>query len=1768
MERSHLRRVFSGAIFQILLIFLMLAAVTPARASVDAGKAWLSAQIAANGTLLSQNTSVALPTQTQSEVATTLKAIGLNPPPALLSQIQKTPLQTTEYLSRYARAAKMQGASPTNYLTPLAALQNSDGGFGAAAAYASNPIDTAWALLAMQPEQIRSAAAQNAVEWLLRNQQTDGSWKMSTDEEAVTPTALVVQALQEYRANAGVNTAQNTARRWLSSQKKADQSWGRADTTAQALLALLPGETNASAYAGSIAQLERTQLANGSWQADAYVTALALRALWLAEQPTTNPDLASIRGVVLDDKTSMPISGAAVTLQNQQITVHTDTNGNFLLSGLPAGADVLSITASGYRTLHTNLELQVGQNTDLGLVRLTVNSNAGDTTVTIFGIAKFRDVSEDRVTVNTLITAGGKSTTTNDKGEFRLEGVPAGEIVLTAKWMWSTFPDIKVNLTGKPGDLILFNPLFIQRQASTGGLTLVVTDKETGVPVGGVVLTLNSYAGSITDANGVAKFTSWVRVGLNTLYVESPGYESVFMTFNVPPAEDVTLPIQLESAKTNETIVKGVVTDLSTHLPLSGVKISLSKGGEAQTDGNGEYVLMVPPQSAGGNDILYEKSGYFSYTILLPISHSRTHNIDVPLQPKVNAAHPASLGIRVYDRTTGSPLEGAIVKLSGNNIVSTRTDAAGSAMISGLQVGKTEIIVAASGYEGVAASVNVMPGAQYQLPMELQPKTNASMRLFGTVIDAVSQKPLADAEVNLSGGSSLAVLTDSSGYYEFSSITPGVWAVSARKAGYQPILRTLELSGSAEANIPLLVSTGDPSKLNWAAFGTIIDSDSFDVLPGARVLLQEIQLGTAVFREELLSSDARGEFSVSGLTHENARLFVTLSGYDPQVISLTRAGGDLQSIGNIMLKRSYVAALPDLLLGQIDRGGLVLDPYSFMASGEVTAEVVNNGNFDAAAFDVVLFEDVNLDGVWQRNSDRLLGRERISSLSRQQGKTVRFTVKNASLAFRDAPLYVMVDASYEVVEGIDGNNVKRVAVNCANGGDFQDVAVCIDASGSVSNALYQIEVEGVISALQNPNMIPHDGSVRFTVDTAASDYQGLLHPGVVVTPENLPRLLTEMRSKPPRGGESSGATCTRYLSEYLLTLSPKSSKKTLITIGDGYWEPSGTAKAMLPGTIANGVSRIDAVGVGQVNMPTLEENVWPQPANSRNGGRVTVVNSSTGVAEAISQAISSAVRTFDLTLGNFRLMDQGAGRPVKLMMRVGNAGSASLATSVEVWQGVNLLGTLDVPPLRSGEWVDLELVTNQVNGNDALRAVVDPTGLNAECNVANNSQSINFSPSNALAEISVSTDKSAYAANAPVSLSGLVVNLGKFDAQLSVALQIIDSGGVEVVRFSSADIGSIASGVSAVHRQPWSTGVFSTGTYTLKGQVLDIQGNVLDEDATLFSIVSSTGTAPMGGIGVLTDRHQYTPDDRVRIDSLARNLTLNATIENARIELNVADSKGTVVFTDSFTLGQLTPGSLRTRDVAQTLSNMALGEYVVTAMLYGSGNTLQPDTHLATASARYSVVAAIQPILPPAPHPGANADYVVKNTAKKSPLTVGEAATWEIEVTNNGPEDGYGVLIETLLPVNLKNISWTCRATGQAACGAATGSGNVLMDALIYSGAANRIIIRITGQTQAAGTLTHRATVSALGGSIDSDPSNNQSDADVLVTGQAGPVPIPLMGHPLALGALSVLMLAAMGRTHRQRRTRNRGEPRRAGLANNTPDTRAASRRGQGRDAS
>src|SRR5690606_7201 len=157
------------------------------------------------------------------------------------------------------------------------------------------------------------------------------------------------------------------------------------------------------------------------------------------------------------------------------------------------------------------------------------------------------------------------------------------------------------------------------------------------------------------------------------------------------------------------------------------------------------------------------------------------------------------------------------------------------------------------------------------------------------------------------------------------------------------------------------------------------------------------------------------------------------------------------------------------------------------------------------------------------------------------------------------------------------------------------------------------------------------------------------------------------------------------------------------------------ALSELPKTVANGVGRVDVIGIGSVNLPELEANAWPKPPNSLHGGQVTVAYSSGEVAAAMAQALGAAAQTIDLTLGNFRLLDQGAGRPVRLTARVGNAGSPAQASVVRFYQGTRLLGEAAVPALKSGEWIDVELPAASLSGSDSLVAIVDEARTNAEC---------------------------------------------------------------------------------------------------------------------------------------------------------------------------------------------------------------------------------------------------------------------------------------------------------------------------------------------------------------------------------------------------------------------------------------------------------------------
>ena len=125
-------------------------------------------------------------------------------------------------------------------------------------------------------------------------------------------------------------------------------------------------------------------------------------------------------------------------------------------------------------------------------------------------------------------------------------------------------------------------------------------------------------------------------------------------------------------------------------------------------------------------------------------------------------------GVDVLNRThrhfrhhfaLGRKLEGLLQILTGANQRTVQTDAAGKAVVDNLNPGETQVQVSAPGYEVAMATMNVKTGQRYVLPVELLATASAQHRFYGQVVDAVSQMPIKDARVVLTGATSGTVTT-------------------------------------------------------------------------------------------------------------------------------------------------------------------------------------------------------------------------------------------------------------------------------------------------------------------------------------------------------------------------------------------------------------------------------------------------------------------------------------------------------------------------------------------------------------------------------------------------------------------------------------------------------------------------------------------------------------------------------------------------------------------------------------------------------------------------------------------------------------------------------------------------------------------------------------------------------------------------------------------------------------------------------------------------
>ncbi|HEX9625513.1 MAG TPA: prenyltransferase/squalene oxidase repeat-containing protein, partial [Acidiferrobacterales bacterium] len=307
--------------FACRVIAVALFVVPAASAQAATGLDWLAGQQNADGSYGGTPASLATPVQSTAAVLRAYQALGLGAGASHstgLAFLGSDPEINTEFLARKIIAGAQAGGDVSAWLATLLTHQNPDGGFGDQAGYDSSVLDTAFALEALAVAGYANAEVIARAIFYLAQQQANGGFRLSAaNDGSVHLTALAMTALQRYAFHYNLAGQLDKARAFLLSRQSAVGGWADDTETALALTAIVPFTSDTSLYAASLGALRAGQRADGSWLGDSYTTALALRALQLAENtapPPVMPTTGSFTGRVVNDATGVPLVGAFVAI--------------------------------------------------------------------------------------------------------------------------------------------------------------------------------------------------------------------------------------------------------------------------------------------------------------------------------------------------------------------------------------------------------------------------------------------------------------------------------------------------------------------------------------------------------------------------------------------------------------------------------------------------------------------------------------------------------------------------------------------------------------------------------------------------------------------------------------------------------------------------------------------------------------------------------------------------------------------------------------------------------------------------------------------------------------------------------------------------------------------------------------------------------------------------------------------------------------------------------------------------------------------------------------------------------------------------------------------------------------------------------------------------------------------------------------------------------------------------------------------------------------
>jgi Carboxypeptidase regulatory-like domain len=420
-------------------------------------------------------------------------------------------------------------------------------------------------------------------------------------------------------------------------------------------------------------------------------------------------------------------SGAAVAeatvilhggLVPTNVTMKTDSNGNYASGWVAIGSYQAQASAGGYPTVTASVTLTTGATTTNNFVlgaavpNFTFAVSPSTQTVTAGQVAAYTVQVTPVQGFTGAVTLSAVGLPVGATASFNPAAISSGSSALSVTTTTGTAAGTYgVTINGVGGGLLHSSQitLVVKAKAVTGAASGRVTRASDGTGIQGATIS-SSSGNAVTDASGNYILFN-LPAGSVLLTASATGFNSRSQTVNITAGQTTTANFALASV-TPTGAINGRITSALNGAALAGATVSYSRG-STTSDANGNYSFKSVP--AGTYTVTAQKSGWVAAGVTVSVASTAvTANIRLATGGKFTG--------KVINRS-GVAISGASVKMTGGLVPTTITVVTNSSGIytsPWISIGNYTVQASKSGYTTQSKSASVDTGATATVNFTLQ----------------------------------------------------------------------------------------------------------------------------------------------------------------------------------------------------------------------------------------------------------------------------------------------------------------------------------------------------------------------------------------------------------------------------------------------------------------------------------------------------------------------------------------------------------------------------------------------------------------------------------------------------------------------------------------------------------------------------------------------------------------------------------------------------------------------------------------------------------------------------------------------------------------------------------------------------------------------------------------------------------------------------------------------------------------------------------------